>query len=350
MSKELSCDNCDTPTHLLYDYETGEEVCGNCGTIVAEQSKSEIFSEFGFTDRSLDSYYQGYGHSSASDKVVTSVMKSSRVMLDYSTLGVNSSKIDTRNLDFKGQRLNNSAELYRLRAMNKYTVNKEPNKIRNIKNAFHTIRVLTDKLGLPDAVAERAAKIYKQAWQAKIVKGRSINGMAAAALYYACKESSISRNLTTIVSLIPRHDTDREERKKIFYYYNILIKTLNLDTPPIVDPFAEIGRIAYKAQVSQKSIRKAIELGDKLRLFDQTIFYGKSPIAVAVCLLYVATKYTEEDVKQKVMNDASDISTVTIRKRCFEYVTLLKKMNEYIPESLMSMMTRDENNEVKISA
>ena len=53
-------------------------------------------------------------------------------------------------------------------------------------------RRLSDKLAIPSAIKERAAVIYRKALEQGLVRGRSIAAIAAAALYAATLENSLS--------------------------------------------------------------------------------------------------------------------------------------------------------------
>ena len=315
----------------LFDPENGEQICCECGNIIAEQNKSQIFSMSG---QSIQSWDDG-----------SHTVKTSRIAVDYSTAGNNSSVIGDRNIDFSGKRLHNSLDLYRLRTADKYSAYNMPSRDKNVRDALFKIDTLAEKLNIPDPIKERAGRVYKQAFENKVVKGRSIEKMAAAALYYACKESSLPRNLLAFCYLM---DIDhRDCKKKLFSCYNILMKSLDLENPPILDPFYEVERICNFAHVSQKTKLKAISIGEKIKQYLPTVFFGKSPTAIGVCLIYISTKYTKEQVKQTTLTTASDISTVTIRKRCTEYVGLLNKMNqtgvinEPVPAELMVMLEEE---------
>src|SRR5215211_2787302 len=72
---------------------------------------------------------------------------------------------------------------------------------RNLSLAFNELDTLKDKLGLPDAVFEKAAYIYRKAQQRGLVRGRTILSVLAAAVYIACREMGISKTLKDIVAV-----------------------------------------------------------------------------------------------------------------------------------------------------
>ena len=59
---------------------------------------------------------------------------------------------------------------------------------RNLLRAFSELYTLKDKLGLSDNITEKIAYIYRKVEGRGLVKGRTIPGMLAAAVYLACRE------------------------------------------------------------------------------------------------------------------------------------------------------------------
>ena len=321
---------------IIFDPHTKEVLCIKCGSII------------------------GFDHTLMEEITVKEnnkmISKSSRTSLDYSTLGIISSQIGRKNSDFAGKNIKDPQMFYRLRFLDKMCVNKnEPNRLHHIKTAKQTIISLSDKLGIPINVADRAARIYDTAYSKKLIKGRNIEGIAATTLFIACKESGIIKHLGDFAEIMLTKSVVVDEKtklssykvvknkrsiqKQLFEFYELLTNKLELNLTKTIDLPSEINRIAGMAKISQKSVRYAIDLIEKLKDYNKTIFYGKSPIAISVCVLYIATKYTGESVKQVVMTRSSNISTVTLRKRCSEYVQLLKKNKQEIPEQLNTFLT-----------
>lgn len=321
---------------IILDYLTKENICTACGSVVGYDHEADEYDD-----------------SKIFSKMIT---KSSRSSLDYSTLGITSSQISKKNTDFSGKGIKDSQLFYRLRFLDKMCVNKnEPNRLHHIKTAKQTIISLSDKLSIPNNVADRAARIYDIAYSKKLIKGRNIEGIAATTLFIACKESGIVKHLGDFAEIMLTKavvvddktkkasykviKNKRSIQKQLFEFYELLTNELELNLTKVIDLPSEINRIAGMAKISQTSVRYAIGLIEELKGYNKTIFYGKSPIAISVCLLYIATKYTGESVKQVVMTRSSNISTVTLRKRCSEYVTLLQKNNKEIPEQLNTFLS-----------
>ena len=69
---------------------------------------------------------------------------------------------------------------------------------RDLYRAFYELNVFKDKLGLSDAIVEKTAYIYRKVEHRGLVKGRTIPGILAAAVYLACREMGTPRTLKDI--------------------------------------------------------------------------------------------------------------------------------------------------------
>jgi transcription initiation factor TFIIB len=283
---------------LICDPDTGEEICGNCGIVVRENI--EIAAERrAFTFEEMDKRYR--------TGEPTSLM-----MYD---MGL-SSFIDNKNIDANGKQIQGYSEIERLRRLNKITVSNN-SKTKNLTKAMREIRRITEILGIGTPVAERAAYIYRKAFEKGLIKGRSIKGIVAATIYIACKDSGTPRSIHEIQEVIGNAD-----RKNIAYYYKFLLREMKIHVPlPI--PSNSISRIADRARLSEKTVRSALEI---LSLVDDSaLLSGKNPVSLAAAALYLATIETGEHTTQLRIAIAADVSTVTIRKRCLEIIQLIKE-------------------------
>jgi transcription initiation factor TFIIB len=229
-----------------------------------------------------------------------------------------SSFIDNKNIDANGKQIHGYSEIDRLRRLNKITVSNN-SKTKNLNKAMREIRRITEILGIGMPVAERAAYIYRKALEKGLIKGRSITGIVAATIYIACKDTGTPRSIHEIQEVIGNTD-----RKNISYYYKFLLREMKIHVPLPV-PTNSISRIADKARLSEKTVRKALEI---LALVgDNTLLSGKNPVSLAAASLYLATIETSEYTTQLRIAIAADVSTVTVRKRCLEIIQLVKEDN-----------------------
>ncbi len=293
---------------LISDPDTGEEVCSSCGVVTRENL--ELAAERrAFTLEEMDKRYR-------------TGEPASLMMYD---MGL-SSFIDNKNIDANGKQIQGYTEIDRLRRLNKITVSNN-SKTKNLNKAMREIRRITEILGIGTPVAERAAYIYRKALEKELIKGRSITGIVAATIYIACKDTGTPRSIHEIQEVIGNAD-----RKNISYYYKFLLREMKIHVP-LPMPSNSISRIADKARLSEKTVRKALEI---LALVgDNAMLSGKNPVSLAAASLYLATIETSEYTTQLRIAIAADVSTVTVRKRCLEMIQLVKAANsQLLPKSI----------------
>ncbi|KEQ57437.1 Transcription initiation factor IIB protein [Marine Group I thaumarchaeote SCGC RSA3] len=166
---------------------------------------------------------------------------------------------------------------------------------------------MKEKLGISDAVAEKAAYIYRKALEKKLIRGRSISALIAATLYAACRESGTPRNLNDISSAI------NITRKSLALCYRMIVKELDLKMP-VVDSVQCIARIASKADLTEKTKRHAMKILKKAE--QNQILAGKDPMGLAASALYLASLKMGEKNTQKKIALAAGVTEVTVRNRC----------------------------------
>jgi transcription initiation factor TFIIB len=338
------------PHHVVYDEHTHENVCTNCGEIFVEKDEPSYNNSTRVAPHGIPSgtppAIVGKGSIVQPPPLAIPgievippqvIVPITKLNADYTLTGVLASQISEGNRDAHGNKIVNPVDTNRMRFVDKYVVNSSYNADKSLRNAMWIIATLSDKLAISELIKERAAEIYRKAYKKNAVRGRSTKWLATAALFYACKEKNTFRNPNDFVlALDPTYvdEKDRSGRKDLFMNYKILTSVLDLPIPQVTSPLSELGRIAAIAGISEKSIRKAMKIYESLKDHDQTIFYGKSPAAISVCILYIATKYNNEQVKQDVITHSGQISTVTLRKRCDEYINILKEIDPNLPENV----------------
>ncbi len=176
-----------------------------------------------------------------------------------------------------------------------------------LQRAMSELIRMKEKLGIPDAIVEKAAYIYRKALEKKLVRGRSIPALIAAALYAACRESGTPRTLNDISSAI------NITRKSLALCYRLIVKELDLQMP-VVDSISCIAKIASNADLSEKTKRHAMKILKKAE--EEDLVAGKDPMGMAASALYLASLETGENVTQKTVALAGGVTEVTIRNRC----------------------------------
>jgi len=126
-------------------------------------------------------------------------------------------------------------------------------KERNLKQALGEIDRMASALGLPDNVRETASVIYRRALSENLLPGRSIEGVATAALYAAARQAGNPRSLDEISAV------SRVDKMELTRTYRYVIRELKLEIsprrPPSYVPGSSRGSISRRE--TQRAAREA---------------------------------------------------------------------------------------------
>ena len=175
---------------------------------------------------------------------------------------------------------------------------------RNQVYVFTEIRSVTAGLSLPTHIREMASTLFRSAQSADIVRGRSLEGFAAAAVYAACRVQGVSRTVDEVVA------EARADRAELRAAYDALNRELGLPTGPI-DPAEYIPRYATRLGVDAETERRAREYA--VSCTEAGIASGRNPSGVAAACLYTASRDLGGDVTQATAADVADVTPVTVR-------------------------------------
>lgn len=207
----------------------------------------------------------------------------------------------------------NRAQIYRLRKWQK-RIRAGKNIQRNLSQALITLNQISSSMTLPRNIRETSAMLYRKVLEKDLVRGRSIQGVAAATIYAACRQLKIPRSLDEIAeaSAISRKDIGRN--------YLCIARGLKLKVQP-ASPTDYISRFSNELKLTGKTQRKALEI---LRTAeDKKILNGRAPIGIAAAVIYVSSVLCGERRSQKQVADVSSVTEVTIRNRYKELITKL---------------------------
>jgi transcription initiation factor TFIIB len=191
---------------------------------------------------------------------------------------------------------------------------------RNLAQAMAELDRLSDKVYIPGPIKEKAAVIYRKALDKRLVRGRSIAAITAAAAYAACRGSGTPRALHEIAeaSLVDKRDVAR--------CYRLLLHELDMHMP-IADPLTYVSKIAERTGISGKTQGIAIRILREAR--KKRAAAGKDPMGLAAAALYIACLQNNEKKTQKVIAEAAGVTEVTVRNR---YKTLKRQLKLELPD------------------
>lgn len=215
--------------------------------------------------------------------------------------------IDWRNRDSNGRNISDDdkAKWYRLRKWNKRMRIANASE-RNLAFALSELDRDSSKLSIPRSVREDAALIYRNAARKKLIRGRSIEGMVAAAVYTACRRFNIPRTLDEV------SEVSNISKKQIGKNYRFLCRELNIKLKP-TSPADYISRFASQLGLSGEIQAKAIEIINEAS--NKGLNSGRGPSGVAAAALYIASVLRGERKTQSEIASVAGVTEVTIRNR-----------------------------------
>ncbi|RCU45922.1 transcription initiation factor IIB 2 [Haloplanus salinus] len=276
--------------NLVTDEEHGETVCSDCGLVV---ESDEI--DHGPEWRAFDS--------SERDSKSRVGAPTTQMMHDRGL----STNIGWQNKDAYGRALSSRQreKMQRLRTWNERFRTRN-SKERNLKQALGEIDRMASALGLPENVRETASVIYRRALAEDLLPGRSIEGVATAALYAAARQAGTPRSLDEVATV------SRVDKMELTRTYRYVVRELKLEIQP-ADPEQYVPRFASDLDLSEEATRQARELLRSSR--EAGVHSGKSPVGLAAAAVYAAALLTNESVTQSEVSEVANISEVTIRNR-----------------------------------
>jgi len=292
------CPECNSH-NLVHDYERAELVCDDCGLVI-----DEAFIDMGPEWRAFDA-----------DQRSKRVRVGAPMTLTIHDKGL-STMIDWRNRDSYGKSISSKhrAQLYRLRKwQRRIRVNNATE--RNLVFALSEIDRMASSLRLSKNVKEASAKLYREAVENNLIRGRSIEGVSAAALYVACRECNVPRTLDEIGAV------SRVDRKEIGRTYRFISRELGLKLQP-TSPIDYVPRFCSSLSMTGEAQSKAIEI--LTQAGDKELTGGRGPTGVSAAAIYIASVICGERKTQREVAEVAGVTEVTIRNR---YKELAEELN-----------------------
>jgi transcription initiation factor TFIIB len=268
--------------------EGGELVCAGCGLVVEE----------GGIDHGPE--WRAYGSDERRRKSRVGAPVTQRLHDDGLTTA-----IDWRDADADGRALSDRrrGQVARLRRWHERIRTNEAGE-RNLQFALGEIGRMASALALPTPVREVASVLYRRALAEDLVRGRSIEGVATASLYAACRSEGLARSLDEITAV------SRIERTRIGRTYRHLAGELDLELEP-VDPREFVPRFRSALSLPEAVGQTAEEIIG--RTAAEGLLSGKSPTGFAAGAIYIAGLLRDDRRTQKEVADATGVTSVTVR-------------------------------------
>jgi transcription initiation factor TFIIB len=296
-AKIQSCPECHS-TRLMRDYECAEIVCMNCGYVLAAK-----ITDRGPEWRAFDDEQRAKRTRVGAPLTYTIHDKGLSTMIDWHDRDVYGKSLSP------GQK----AQVYRLRKWQRRIRVSDATE-RNLAFALSEITKIANNLNLPKSILETASVIYRKAVKERLIRGRSIQGVTAAAIYLACRQCGLARTLEEIAQ------ASSVNKKEVGRSYRFLIKELNYSIPPL-KPSQYITKFSNQLTMQGKVeeiAHKILGAAKELKLTS-----GRGPTGIAAAASYIASVLTGERKTQREIAEIAQVTEVTIRNRYKELVERL---------------------------
>jgi transcription initiation factor TFIIB len=288
----------------MKDHESGEIVCMSCGYVVIIK-----LTEQGPEWRAFDA-----------EQLKKRARAGAPTTFTIHDKGL-STTIDWHDRDIHGQRFpqGQKAQIYRLRKWQRRIRVSDATE-RNLAFALSEISKISNNLNLPKNIIETASVTYRKAVKERLIRGRTIQGITAGAIYVACRQCGVTRTLEDISQASPAN------KKEIARSYRFLVKELDYFIKPVkpgqyVTKFC--NQLAMQGNVEELA-HKILFVASELRLTS-----GRGPTCIAAAASYIASRLAGERKTQREIAEIAQVTEVTIRNRYKELVENLQ-FNVYL--------------------
>ena len=299
---KIVCPECDNDSNIVNDDTRGEIICGNCGIVISEKiiDQGPEWRAFNTLERDKRSRVGSPISYTIHDKGLSTM-------------------IDWHDKDIYGKKLppKTRAQVYRMR---KWQIRTRVHSsiARNLAQAMTELDRLSSQLDIPKGVKETSAVMYRRAIERRLIRGRSIEAMIAAAVYAACRLRKVPRTLDELVKYT------RVNKKDLGRAYRLMIQRLGIQIPTS-NAKDFISRFCADLELSGRVQKKACELIDQATA--KAITAGKDPTGLAAASIYITGILEGERRTQRRIAEVAHVTEVTIRNR---YKELIKKLRIFV--------------------
>ena len=175
---------------------------------------------------------------------------------------------------------------------------------QNLAHGLGEVQRLASALDLSDTLRDQACQLFRTAQKVDLLRGRSIEAIAAASVYGACRCNGRSQLLDDIVAVA----TVGESR--VTNAYKTLNEELGLPAKPVT-PTMYIPRLASELDCPGRIRRRSRILAEAAE--DAGVTIGVHPAGFAAACLYKAGREAGRWLTQTDIAEVANTSTATVR-------------------------------------
>ena len=164
-----------------------------------------------------------------------------------------------------------------------------------------------ERLGLPAVVIDEAGRVFRQAREAGVFRGRGLPACVGSAVYAACRRYTIPRTLGEVATAVSARRSD------VGRTFKMLSRGARLEIPS-VGTRAFLARYAQELALSSE-VRSTVEaMLDATR--EDAELSGLSPHGLVAALIYLAAEHHGEHRSRAQVARVSSVTEVTLRSTC----------------------------------
>ena len=172
--------------------------------------------------------------------------------------------------------------------------------------AYKKVRLFARELELPVFITSTAWKIYRKCHDKDMMRGRCMEGFAAASVLLACRIMNFPLFL---------HEIDEQTDYNTHTFIRLILKAhvlkqLGYDYKPL-SPSDAIKRACSILNVSMETLKASVCLMNRIET--EGFLTGVTPIGVATAIIYTVSRFLEPSITQQYIADSLRITDATIR-------------------------------------
>lgn len=272
-------------------FSEGDLVCGNCGMVLGDRivdTRSE-WRTFSNDDQGNDdpSRVGDAGNPLMDDNQLDTIIASGA---PGSNLGRDLGRIQNRSAHDK--------------------------KDNTLQSAFSRISQMCEAYSLPKMVQDSAKQAFKLSYEDKKLKGKSMDSLMAAAIFFACRHSGVPRTFKEmwVLTKVPKKEIGRTFK---------IMEKLILDLGVKPGQVSEVGQLSQTSAadlmrrfcshlgLSPQITRAAEHIAHCAK--DEGTLAGRSPTSIAAAAIYFAAGLFGESLSASKISATAGVSVGTIK-------------------------------------
>ncbi|WP_324665723.1 transcription initiation factor IIB [Haloarcula sediminis] len=186
---------------------------------------------------------------------------------------------------------------------------------QNLAHGLSEIRRIVGALDLSESICTQACALYRTAANEDLIRGRSIEAMAAAGVYAACRCSGLPRTIEEV------GEVSTVSRERVSNAYSVMNHELNLPAVPMA-PVQYVPRFASDLDLSREVRQRALKLAREAS--EVGLGNGCRPTGVAAACVYEAAREGGAKVTQTSLADLANVSAMTLREQWKKLQSMLE--------------------------